>query len=74
MWSFKSKRKLYSELLKHKASLCGHGGMQQCGDSYWETYYPVVNMLRVRLILVTTKIYKLESKAIDFYLHSRKLT
>ena len=38
------------------------------GDSYWETYSPVVNILSVRLILAITKIHKLESKAIDFVL------
>ena len=42
--------------------------MQQWGDNYWETYSPVVNMLSVRLLLAITKIFKLESKAIDFVL------
>ena len=42
--------------------------MQQWGDNYWETYSPVVNMLSVRLLLAITKIYKLDSKAIDFVL------
>ena len=42
--------------------------MQKWGDSYWETYSPVVNMLSVRLILAIKKIHKLESKAIDFVL------
>ena len=68
IWSFKRKRKPDGELLKHKARLCAHGGMQKWGDSYWETYSPVVNMLSVRLILALTKIHKLESKAIDFVL------
>ena len=51
IWSFKRKRKPDGELLKHKASLCAHRGMQKWGDSYWETYSPVVIMLTVRLIL-----------------------
>ena len=68
IWSFKRKRKPDGELLKHKARLCAHGGMQQWGDSYWETYSPVVNMLSVRLMLALAKIHKLESKAIDFVL------
>ena len=29
IWSFKRKRKPDGELLKHKARLCAHGGMQQ---------------------------------------------
>ena len=42
--------------------------MQQWGDSYLETYSPVVNMLSVRLILVIAKLHNLDSKAIDFVL------
>ena len=68
IWSFKRKRKPDGELLKHEACLCAHGGMQQWGDSYWETYSPVVNMLSVRLILAITKLHNLDSKAIDFVL------
>ena len=68
IWSFKRKRKPDGELLKHKARLCAHGGMQQWGNNYWETYSPVVNMLTVRLILALAKIHNLDSKAIDFVL------
>ena len=68
IWYFKQKRKPDGELLKHKACLCDHGGMQQWGDSYWETYSPVVNMLSVRLILAIAKLHNLDSKAIDFVL------
>ena len=42
--------------------------MQQWGTNYWETYSPVVNMVTVPLILLLARIYKLESKAIDFVL------
>ena len=42
--------------------------MQQRGDSYWETYSPVVNMLSVRLIIEISKIHNLDSKAINFVL------
>jgi len=42
IWSFKRKRYLDGTLNKHKARLCAHGGMQQWGVSYWETYSPVV--------------------------------
>ena len=54
--------------MKNKAQVCAHGGMQQWGDIYWETYSPVVNILRVRLNLVIAKIHNLESKAIYFVL------
>jgi len=62
IWSFKRKRKPDGELLKHKARICAHGGMQQWGDNYWETYSPVVNMLSVRLILAIAKIHKAKQK------------
>ena len=68
IWSFIRKRKPNGELLKHKSRLCAHGGMQQWGDSYWETYSPVVNMLTLRLILAISKINILDSKSIDFIL------
>ena len=42
--------------------------MQQWGDSNWEIYSPVVNMLSVRLILEISKLHNLDSKAIDFVL------
>ncbi|KAL7531887.1 hypothetical protein ACHAXR_006610 [Thalassiosira sp. AJA248-18] len=68
IWSIKRKRAPDGSLLKHKARMCAHGGMQQWGDSYWETYSPVINMLSVRLILAIAKIHNLDSKAIDFVL------
>ena len=57
---FKHKQNPDGEILKHKARLCAHEGMQQRGDSYWETYSPVVNMLNVRLILAIAKIHNLD--------------
>ena len=68
IWSFKRKRYPDGTLNKHKAPLCAHGGMQQWGVSYWETYSPVVNMLTVRLLLALCNIHGLESKSIDFIL------
>jgi len=68
IWSFKRKRRPDGTLVKHKARLCAHGGMQQWGTNYWETYSPVVNMVTVRLILLLARIYKLDSKAIAFVL------
>ena len=42
--------------------------MQQWDNSYWETYYPVINMISLQLILAITNIHKLSSKMIDFVL------
>ena len=37
IWSFKRKRLPFGMILKYKARLCAHGGMQQWGVNYWET-------------------------------------
>ena len=42
--------------------------MQKWGDSYWEAYSPVVNIMYVRLILAIDKVHNLDSKSIDFVL------
>lgn len=68
IWSFRRKRDPQGVLLKHKARLCCHGGMQVHGQNYWETYSPVVNALTVKLLLVIAKMHGLESQAIDFVL------
>ena len=47
IWSFKRKRFPDGTLNKYKARLCAHGGMQQWGVNYWETYAPVVNWISV---------------------------
>ncbi len=68
IWSFKRKQHPDGTLVKHKSRLCAHGGMQQWGTNYSETYSPVVNMVTVCLILLLAQIYKFYSKAIDFVL------
>ncbi len=68
IWSFKRKRFPDGSLNKHKARLCAHGGMQQWGINYWETYAPVVNWISVRFLLIMSEILGLETQAIDFVL------
>ena len=51
IWSFKRKRKPDGRLLKLKAQIFDHGGMTQWAESYWETYYTVVYMLIVQILL-----------------------
>jgi hypothetical protein len=68
VWSFKHKQRPDGTLAKHKARLRAHGGMQQWGTNYWETFSPVVNMVTVHLILLLSQIYKLDSKSIFFVL------
>ena len=68
IWYFKQKQKPEGELLKYKAFLCAHGGIQKWGNSYWETYSLVINILSVRLIHEIYKIHNIDSKAIYFVL------
>jgi hypothetical protein len=68
IWSLKRKQRPDGTLVKHKARLCAHGGMHQWGTSYWETYSSLVNMVKVRLILLLAQIFKHDLKAIDFVL------
>ncbi len=68
IWSFKRKRFPDGRVMKHKARLCAHGGMQTWGVNYWETYAPVVNWLSVRTLLIISLMHDLEAKSVDFVL------
>ena len=68
IWTFKRKRFLDGRLLKHKARLCSHLGVQKWGISYWDNYAPVVNWISVQTLLAITKIHNLRSRSIDFVL------
>ena len=68
IWSFKRKRAPDGRILKYKARLCCHGGMQQWGVNFWETYAPVINWLSVRTLLALSLIHGLHTRSIDFVL------
>ena len=68
VWAFKRKRLPDGTVLKHKARLNAHGGMQRWGIDYWETYAPVVNWISVRLLLILSIVHGLKTKSIDFVL------
>ena len=68
VWSFKRKRRPDSTLIKHKARLCAHGGMQTYGENYWDTYSSVVKWMSIRTMLTIALIKKLHSRSIDFTL------
>lgn len=68
IWSFKRKRLPDGTITKWKARLCCHGGMQQWGMNYWETYAPVVCWASVRLILNIAMINRLPTRSVDFVL------
>ena len=68
IWSFKRKRYPDGRIMKYKSRLCAHGGMQQWGVDYWETYAPVVDWLSVRALLILSVLHGYHSRSIDFVL------
>lgn len=69
VWSMKRKRKLRTnEIYKWKARLNIHGGQQEYGINYWETYAPVVTWAAIRMLLTLTLIYGWYTRQIDFVL------
>ena len=57
IWSFKRKRYPDGRLMKHKARLCAHGGMEKWGIDYWETYAPIVNWITVTSLLALSHVH-----------------
>jgi hypothetical protein len=45
-----------------------HGGQQEHGVNFWETYSPVVNWISIRLFLVTSILKAWDTWQIDFVL------
>jgi hypothetical protein len=68
IWSFKRKRAPDGTIIKHKARLCAHGGIQIEGEHFWEMYSPVDQMTTVRLLLTLSLLLNLKSRSIDFTL------
>ena len=66
IWSFKRKRKPDGTLDKYKARLCCHGGQQEWGINYWDTYAPVVSWSSVRIMMTLANLHRLHTKAVDF--------
>ena len=66
IWSFKRKRKPDGTITKYKARLCCHGGQQEWGVNYWDTYSPVVSWSSVRILMTLAKLHNLHTKSIDF--------
>ena len=67
--SFKRKITPNGRLIKHKAYLCAHGGMQKWGINYWWTFYPVVNWMFFRAMLTLSILRELHTKSVDFALY-----
>ena len=58
----------FGELIKHKARLCVHGGMQREGIDFHNTFAPVVNWSTVRSIIIVADMAGWESRNIDYAL------
>jgi len=69
IWSMKRKRDIRTrEIIKWKARMNVHGGQQEHGVHYWETYAPVVNWFSIRLLLSQALMHNWYTKQVDFVL------
>ena len=66
IWSFKRKRDPEGKVIKYKARLCCHGGQQQWGVNYWDTYAPVVSWSSIRILMTLAELHKFHTKSTDF--------
>lgn len=67
VWSMKRKRDLVSNIItKYKARLNLHGGKQEYGVNFFETYAPVVTWTAIRLCLILAIINSWHLRQIDF--------
>lgn len=68
IWSFRQKRAPDWSMIKRKARLCPHGGLQKEGINFWKTYAPVVSWRTVHLTLVLSLLSGLKSRQVDYVL------
>jgi hypothetical protein len=69
VWSMKRKRRIDTrEVYKWKARLNVHGGKQEYGVHYWETYAPVVQWTSIRLCLILSVLQNWHTRQLDFVL------
>ena len=69
VWAMKRKRDILTQnITKWKARLNLHGGQQEHGVHYWETYAPVVNWFSIRLLLSRALASNWYTKQVDFVL------
>jgi hypothetical protein len=69
VWAMRRKRRIATgEAYRWKARLNLHGGKQEYGLNYWETYSPVIAWTTVRLFLILTLLNGWSSRQVDFVL------
>ena len=67
VWSMRRKRRIKTqEVYKWKARLNVHGGQQEHGVHYWDTYAPVVTWQTVRFFLILSILMGWRSRQLDF--------
>ena len=67
VWLMRRKRRINTqEVYKWKARLNVHGGQQEHGVHYWDTYAPVVTWHTVRLFLILSLLLGWQSRQLDF--------
>ncbi|KAL7563769.1 hypothetical protein ACA910_020453 [Epithemia clementina (nom. ined.)] len=67
VWSMRRKRRLDTrEIYKWKARLNVHGGQQEHGVNYWETYAPVVMWPTIRIFFILSILLGWYSRQLDF--------
>ena len=67
VWSMRRKRCIKTqEVYKWKVRLNVHGGQQEHGVHYWDTYAPVVTWQMVRLFLILSILLGWQSRQLDF--------
>ena len=68
-WVMKRKRDIMTrKVYKNKARLNVHGGQQEFGVNYFQTYSPVVNWFSIRMIMLLSLLNNWSTKQIDFVL------
>jgi Reverse transcriptase (RNA-dependent DNA polymerase) len=69
VWAMRRKRRIATqEVYKWKARLNVHGGQQEKGVNYWETFAPVVQWTSIRLFLIVALLNGWHTRQIDFVL------
>ena len=67
VWSMRRKRRINTqEVYKWKARLNVHGGQQEHGVHYWDTYAPVVTWQTMRFFLILSLLLGWRSRQLDF--------
>ena len=66
IWSFRRKCNPMGDITKYRSRICAHGGQQQYGRDFTETYCPVVSWSTVRLLMILSNLHNLKSHQIDY--------